>query len=352
MSGKICRSEGKIMAPPPLKLVSPQGVLHLVPNEKHALIAFCKAHGLRKEYLMKHINSDVKYKTHHLGWSLLERVKWMQQPPSAAIVPVIGSAETFFDKRAFACERAGLAMDAMPFAIHELRQFNRLLDPEDSLVELHGWIIIEEPPLIKAAQCSSTCPTCLCKTADLFELLSARVPDELTLLRQQLAVTQQQLAQSEKERSTLAAQSEKHTKAMDTVSKAARRRKERIVELKAKMMKLSEASHLAFERLFTTRAPPSAKHLKHLFDAQLRALKSTSLRTYWHEEILNWCAKIFRKDRGAYELMWSGQMLLLPHPDTIRTSAAPHHTRAPATTTIATRRFAVRPPSSARSTAT
>ncbi len=48
------------------------------------------------------------------------------------------------------------------------------------------------------------------------------------------------------------------------------------------------------------------------------------LRCHWHEEILKWCATIFRKDRGAYELMWSGQMLLLPHPDTIRKRCAAH----------------------------
>ena len=93
------------------------------------------------------------------------------------------------------------------------------------------------------------------------------------------------------------------------------------------MMKLTEVSHLQFEKLVSKHAPPAARHLKHLFDAQLRALKIKSLRTYWHEEILNWCAKIFRKDRGAYELMWSGQMLLLPHPDTIRKRCAAHYAR-------------------------
>ena len=83
-----------------------------------------------------------------------------------------------------------------------------------------------------------------------------------------------------------------------------------------------------FEKLLHEHAPPAARHLKHLWESQMRALKSKSLRTYWHEEILNWCGKIFRKDRGAYELMWSGQVLLLPHPDTVRHRNASQCSRA------------------------
>ena len=100
------------------------------------------------------------------------------------------------------------------------------------------------------------------------------------------------------------------------------------------MVRLTEASHAKFELLMAS-APEPAKHLKHLWASQMRALKSKSLRAYWHEEILNWCGKILRKDVGAYELMWSGQMLLLPHPDTIRSATLPT-TRAPATATTDT----------------
>lgn len=307
-----------------VKLVSPEGVLHIMPIERKPKKAFCEAHGLRVDYLNLHLAGDERYNEHG-GWQKLDKVKWLQNR-SGAIVIVVGKPKKFFDKREVACERAGLERGAMDFS---LRQFERLLDADDSSVEElpGGWRVVEQPPLVQQLECSSVCSTCLCATADLYQLLNPCECDELTLLRQQLAVSQQQLAQVEKERDGLRTQCEAHVKARKVIGQAARRRKTLIAELKGRMMKLTKASHLQFEKLVSTHAPPAARHLKHLFDSQLRALKSKSLRTYWHEEILDWCAKIFRKDRGAYELMWSGQMLLLPHPDTIRKRCAAQYAR-------------------------
>ena len=55
------RRPGKMMASPPHKLVSPEGVLHLVPDDKRTKIDFSKAHDLRNEYLGKHIRGESKY---------------------------------------------------------------------------------------------------------------------------------------------------------------------------------------------------------------------------------------------------------------------------------------------------
>ena len=62
------------------KLVSPDGVLHLLPDEKRAKIDFVKAHGLKdKKYLQYHLDGkqDETY-----GWQLLEKVRWLQHRPS------------------------------------------------------------------------------------------------------------------------------------------------------------------------------------------------------------------------------------------------------------------------------
>ncbi len=128
----------------------------------------------------------------------------------------------------------------MPF---ELRQFERLLN--EDIEELEGWrMLAEPPPLVHEIACSITCATCLCPTADLYQLLSPQQPDEAALLRQQLAVAQQQLARTEEERDELSAQCDAHAKARKIIGQAARRRKNRIASLKAKMMKLTEACHL------------------------------------------------------------------------------------------------------------
>ena len=138
----------------------------------------------------------------------------------------------------------------------------------------------EEPPVVRQAACSSTCTICSCATTNLYELLNPRELDELTVLRRKLAISEHKLAQTERERDQLQADCERVAKARRTIARTARKRKVRIGALKVKMMKLKEASHKAFERLVQTHTPPQARHLKHLFDAQLRALRSKSLRTY------------------------------------------------------------------------
>jgi ferredoxin len=275
------------MASPPHQLVSPEGVLHLVPSEDTAKKKFCDKHGLRVAYLNYHINGNEQYRVTHGGWTLLDRVSWLQQSSSGVIVVVVGKPKQFYNIREGHCERAGLARDAMPFS---LRQLQRLLNPDDdSVEELEGWTVVEEPPLVRNIACWGTCTTCLCSVINLYELLSPQEPDELTRLRRQLAVRDAQLARVAEERDKLRDDLDRVGKARETIARTARRRKTRIESPKAKMVKLTEASHLKFEQFLST-APPAARHLKHLFDAQLRALRSKSLRTYWHEEILSWFA--------------------------------------------------------------
>ena len=294
------------MTTPPRKLVSQTGVLHLLADEKRAKIDFAKVHGIKdKKYLEYHLagEQDESY-----GWQLLEKVRWLRHLPSGVIVPIVGKPKTFFDARAAVCERAGLEIGAMPWADHGIRQFERLLDPEDENVEdMDGWVLADEPSPVQDAACEDTCTVCLCACIDLYALVNPKLPDEAAQLRQQLAVTQQQLAQVTKARDDLDKKTAELKAAKKIVAQAARRRKEKIIELKSKMMRLTGACHEKFERLMRS-LPLPARHLRHLWEAQLRALQSKSLRCYWHEEILSWCAKIFRKDRGAYELIIHGKV--------------------------------------------
>ena len=113
------------------QLVSPEGVLHLLPDDKRAKRMFCKAHQgkLRVAYLNNHLAGDEKYKKSHAGWQLLHMVKWLRNESSGAQVMVIGCGQSFFKApaRAAACERAGLCSSAMSFDEKEVRTFNRLL---------------------------------------------------------------------------------------------------------------------------------------------------------------------------------------------------------------------------------
>ena len=167
-------------------LVSPEGVLHMAPSEARPKKAFCDAHGLRPAYLNLHIAGDKRYKETHGGWCVLDRVKWLQQLSSGKIVVAVGLPKQFYDVREDLCERAGLERSAMPFT---LRQFERLLDPDDSSVEeLDGWRVVPQLELVRDIKPTGTCTKCLCATVDLYQLLSPKEPDELTRLRQQLAV--------------------------------------------------------------------------------------------------------------------------------------------------------------------
>ena len=58
--------------------------------------------------------------------------------------------------------------------------------------------------------------------------------------------------------------------------------------------------------------------MRELYECQLRCLKNKSHRCRWHPEILTWCADVWRTDRRAYEQMANGNVLILPHPDTVR----------------------------------
>ena len=51
VSARSSRRSSFVMATPPLMLMSPEGVLHLVPAAKKPRKAFCEAHGLRVAYL-------------------------------------------------------------------------------------------------------------------------------------------------------------------------------------------------------------------------------------------------------------------------------------------------------------
>jgi hypothetical protein len=153
-------------------VVGLDGVLHLVPAQQHPRIAFSKAHGLRNEYF-KHMLDAVK--TEHLGWVRLEMARYLQHAPSGALVVVAGQLG-FYENRGAACERAGLASDAMAFS---LRQFDRLMDPEDTCVELDGWSEVERPSVVRVEACKYACDAtaagkvCGCMSVNLFDLINA-----------------------------------------------------------------------------------------------------------------------------------------------------------------------------------
>ena len=92
---------------PPHQLVSPTGVLHLVPSDNKGKKAFCDAHKLRPAYLNLHIRGPEEYREHG-GWQRLDKVRYLQQVSSGVIVVVVGKPKQFYDIRTDACERAGL----------------------------------------------------------------------------------------------------------------------------------------------------------------------------------------------------------------------------------------------------
>jgi len=66
------------------------------------------------------------------------------------------------------------------------------------------------------------------------------------------------------------------------------------------------------------RKRPRRLYLRHLIDCQAKCLQSKANRCRWHPAVLQWCADVWRRDRGAYEMMAFGDMMILPHPDTVR----------------------------------
>ena len=73
-----------------------------------------------------------------------------------------------------------------------------------------------------------------------------------------------------------------------------------------------------FKKLLKGKQPPEQAHLRELWECQIRCLNSKKHRCRWHPEILAWCADVWRTDRRAYEQMAFGNVLILPHPDTVR----------------------------------
>ena len=135
------------------KLVSPEGVLHLLPLDDRSILSFTKAHGLKdKKYLMKHLHGE---QDESYGWQLLAKVKWLKHS-SGVVIPVVGKATHTFDARAAVCERAGIDSTLMPWDAHKNRTFRRLLDDTDSDVTvMHGWSLLHEPPpLVDSIACT------------------------------------------------------------------------------------------------------------------------------------------------------------------------------------------------------
>jgi len=97
------------------KLVSPEGVLHLLPLDDRSILSFTKAHGLKdKKYLMKHLRGE---QDESYGWQLLAKVKWLKHS-SGVVIPVVGKATHLLDARAAVCERAGIDGTLMPWDAH------------------------------------------------------------------------------------------------------------------------------------------------------------------------------------------------------------------------------------------
>lgn len=77
-----------------------------------------------------------------------------------------------------------------------------------------------------------------------------------------------------------------------------------------------------FEALLRGQAPPEQAGLRDLWEDQLKCLASKRHYCRWHPRVLSWCADVWRRNRGAYEQMAFGDVLILPHPDTIRKHVA------------------------------
>ena len=119
------------MEAPGHKLVSPEGVLHLLPVDDRSILAFTKVHGIQdKKYLMKHLRGE---QDESYGWQLLAKVKWLKHS-SGVVIPVIGKATNYFEARAAVCERAGIDSTLMPWDARSHRTLQRLLDEKDSSV--------------------------------------------------------------------------------------------------------------------------------------------------------------------------------------------------------------------------
>ena len=115
--------------PPPWKLVSPDGMLHLVADEK-ALKALSKAHNLRNEYLRNVLGFGKATKRNHKGWQPLasslpeawseDGAKWLLHEPSSLMLVVPDGASTFLDN--FDAYRPRLTNDVDPPNLRTLQR--------------------------------------------------------------------------------------------------------------------------------------------------------------------------------------------------------------------------------------
>ena len=96
------------------KVVQPPATLRFYPASMSARIEFCKAHGLRNEYLQDMVKLG---RSEHKGWQRLDKVRWLQHVKTGELVVVVGKPKYFIDT--VAKKRAD-----MPF---QLRCFERLL---------------------------------------------------------------------------------------------------------------------------------------------------------------------------------------------------------------------------------
>jgi len=97
-------------------------------------------------------------------------------------------------------------------------------------------------------------------------------------------------------------------------------------------MRVDEETRAFFETLMLAAPPPQQARLRLLIANQLSTLRNAKHdsagrpvktgRCVWHIEVLQWCTDVYRASPGAYEHMWDGGFLALPHPDTLRKRAA------------------------------
>ena len=86
------------MEAPGHKLVSPEGVLHLLPVDDRSILAFTKVHGIQdKKYLMNATFVESKM-SRTAGSALLAKVKWLKHS-SGVVIPVIGKVAHTFDAK-------------------------------------------------------------------------------------------------------------------------------------------------------------------------------------------------------------------------------------------------------------
>ena len=97
----------------------------------------------------------------HIGWQRLASIKYLQHKVSGKVVAVVGHATDFLLSLDVICELAGLDPKDLPFSRNEPRNLQMLLDEDnESVIELHGWELVDEPAQIERLVPTGVCPTC------------------------------------------------------------------------------------------------------------------------------------------------------------------------------------------------